>query len=98
MLGLFSGILASVVESVGDYYACARLGAAPPPPQHAINRGIMAEGIGCILAGAFGAGNGVTSNSTNIGVVGLTKVRFLHDYYHSITDVFLRYISLYLLH
>ena len=63
-----------MVESVGDYYACARLGAAPNPPRHAINRGIMMEGVGCILAGLFGAGNGVTSNSTNIGVVGLTKV------------------------
>ena len=27
-----------------------------------------------MIAGAFGAGNGTTSNSTNIGVVGLTKV------------------------
>ena len=31
-------MLASAIESVGDYYACARLSGAPPPPPHAINR------------------------------------------------------------
>jgi len=36
---LTSSVLVSVVESVGDYYACARLSGAPVPPTHAINRG-----------------------------------------------------------
>jgi len=36
---LLSGILATVVESVGDYHACAKLAGAPPPPLHAVNRG-----------------------------------------------------------
>ena len=44
--GLLAGLLASIVESVGDYYACARVGGAPPPPDHAINRGIIIEGLG----------------------------------------------------
>ena len=35
-----AGILASMVESVGDYYACAKIAGAPPPPKHAINRGM----------------------------------------------------------
>ena len=35
-----SGIIASIIESVGDYHACARLIGAPPPPLHAMNRGI----------------------------------------------------------
>ena len=39
-VGLTAGILTSVVESVGDYYACARLSGAPVPPTHAINRGM----------------------------------------------------------
>ena len=39
--GMLAGVLASTVESVGDYYACARLAGAPPPPVHAINRGIL---------------------------------------------------------
>ncbi|XP_022085031.1 solute carrier family 23 member 2-like isoform X2 [Acanthaster planci] len=74
VLGITAGVFASIVESIGDYYACARLSGAPPPPQHAINRGVLLEGIGCILAGAWGSGNGTTSHSENIGAIGLTKV------------------------
>lgn len=60
--------------SVGDYYACARLAGAPPPPVHAVSRGIGAEGIGCIIAGLIGTGNGTTSYSENVGAIGLTGV------------------------
>lgn len=38
VMGMFSATLAGIVESIGDYYACARLSGAPPPPVHAINR------------------------------------------------------------
>ena len=40
VLGMLAGVLASMIESVGDYYACARLAGAPPPPAHALNRGM----------------------------------------------------------
>ena len=81
---MLAGVLASMIESIGDYYACARLSGAPPPPKHAINRGIGMEGIGCLLAGAWGSGNGTTSYSENIGAIGITKV-FLrcHVFHHS---------------
>lgn len=68
-----------MVESVGDYYACARLVGAPPPPKHAINRGIGIEGLGCLLAGAWGTGNGTTSYSENIGALGITRVSEVAD-------------------
>ena len=71
---MLPGVLAAMVESLGDYYACARLSGAPPPPIHAINRGIGMEGIGCVLAGAWGSGNGTTSYSENIGAIAITKV------------------------
>ncbi|XP_078695054.1 solute carrier family 23 member 2-like [Branchiostoma floridae x Branchiostoma belcheri] len=74
VFGMLSGVLASMIESIGDYYACARLSGAPPPPTHVVNRGIGIEGIGCILAGAWGSGNGTTSYSENIGAIGITKV------------------------
>uniref|UniRef100_A0A665VEW9 Si:dkey-106n21.1 n=1 Tax=Echeneis naucrates TaxID=173247 RepID=A0A665VEW9_ECHNA len=74
VLGMMAGVLASTMESIGDYYACARLSGAPPPPTHAINRGIAVEGIGCILAGLWGTGNGTTSYSQNIAALGITKV------------------------
>ena len=44
VFGMLAGVLASAIESVGDYYACARLSGAPPPPKHAIYRGIGTEG------------------------------------------------------
>jgi len=75
VFGMLAGVIASIIESVGDYYACARLSGAPPPPTHAVNRGIGIEGIGCILAGAWGSGNGTTSYSENIGAIGITTVR-----------------------
>lgn len=74
VMGMMAGVLASAIESVGDYYACARLSGAPPPPPHAINRGIGTEGLGCIIAGLWGSGNGTTSYSENIGAIGVTKV------------------------
>ncbi|XP_068816324.1 solute carrier family 23 member 1 isoform X9 [Struthio camelus] len=74
VLGMFSATLAGIVESIGDYYSCARLAGAPAPPVHAINRGIFTEGISCIIAGLLGTGNGSTSSSPNIGVLAITKV------------------------
>ncbi|XP_035247457.1 solute carrier family 23 member 2-like [Anguilla anguilla] len=74
VIGMMSAVVSSIIESIGDYYACARLSGAPPPPIHAINRGIFIEGLSCVLDGVFGTGNGSTSSSPNIGVLGITKV------------------------
>ncbi|CAB3983632.1 solute carrier family 23 member 2-like isoform X1 [Paramuricea clavata] len=74
VFGMVAGVIAGVVESIGDYYACARMSGAPPPPPHAINRGIGIEGIACFIAGAFGTGTATTSFSENIGVIGITRV------------------------
>ncbi len=74
LIGMLAGYIASMVESIGDYYACARLSGAPVPDNRVINRGITFEGIGCFIAGLFGTGNGTTSYSENIGAIGLTRV------------------------
>ena len=74
IVGMVAGYIASIVESIGDYYACARLSGAPVPDKETINRGITFEGIGCLIAGIFGSGNGTTSYSENIGAIGLTRV------------------------
>ena len=47
---------------------------APKPPTHAVNRGIFIEGLGCVLAGIWGTGNGTTSYSENIGAMSVTNV------------------------
>lgn len=77
VIGMMSAVVASVVESIGDYYACARLSDAPPPPVHAVNRGLFIEGLGGVLAGLWGTGVGATSFSQNIGAISMTKVASL---------------------
>ena len=74
---MLAGVIAGIVESIGDYYACARICGAPPPPKHAVNRGIFMEGISCFLVGCVGTGNGTTSFSENIGAIGITRVSLL---------------------
>lgn len=73
-VGIIAGFLASIVESIGDYYACARLSGTKVPDKKTVNRGITMEGIGSLIAGIFGTGNGTTSYSENIGAIGLTRV------------------------
>lgn len=57
-----------------DYYACARLSGAPVPTGTVVARGLGGEGIGTILAGLFGTGNGTTSYGENIGALSITRV------------------------
>jgi len=73
-VGMFAGYIASMIESTGDYFAAARMAQAPTPDAKTVNRGIGFEGIGCLVAGIFGTGNGTTSYSENIGAIGLTRV------------------------
>ena len=72
-IAILSGVLASIIESIGDYYACAEISNIPPPPVHAINRGIMMEGVACVVDGLLGSGNGTTTYSENIGTLRITQ-------------------------
>jgi len=74
IIGMLAGYISSMVESIGDYFACARMSGAPVPTEKTINRGIGTEGLGCLIAGVIGTGNGTTSYSENIGAIGLTRV------------------------
>jgi len=71
---MLAGYLASMIESIGDYYACARISEAPVPTGKMISKGLGAEGLGCLIAGILQTGNGTTTYSENIGSIGLTKV------------------------
>ena len=84
---MLCGLLASLLESVGDYYACARMSGAPPPPRHAMDRGIGAEGVGCLLAGAFGCGIDTTAYGENIGAIGITKVKSNFSLYSTFLQI-----------
>jgi len=74
LIALLAGFVASMIESIGDYYACARLSGAPVPTRKTINRGIGMEGVGSVIAGVIGTGNATTSYSENIGAISLTRV------------------------
>ncbi|KAK3104361.1 hypothetical protein FSP39_000293 [Pinctada imbricata] len=73
-VGYMIATMISILDSIGDYYACARMSHVPPPPQHATNRGIMVEGISTVISGAMGAPVATTTYGPNIGAIGITRV------------------------
>lgn len=46
VFGMMAGIICSMAESVGDYYACARLSGAPPSPLARHQQGYWCCGAG----------------------------------------------------
>ncbi|WP_227354574.1 uracil-xanthine permease family protein [Haladaptatus salinisoli] len=74
IIGMFAGVVASMVESFGDYHAVARLSGVGAPSRRRIDHGIGMEGLASVFAGIMGTGNGSTSYSENIGAIGLTGV------------------------
>ena len=81
-LGFLTATFLSILDSIGDYYACASMSLVPPPPQHAVNRGIMVEGIGTIISGAIGASQATTTYGGNIGAIGVTRVHAFYLMYY----------------
>ena len=73
VIGMLAGVIASIVESLGDYHAVARLSGSGAPSERRITHGIGMEGVANVFAGLMGAG-GSTSYSENIGAIGLTGV------------------------
>lgn len=74
VIGMTAGVVASMIESFGDYYAVARMSGEKAPSSQRINHGLGMEGIGNLFAGIMGTGNGATSYSENIGAIGITNV------------------------
>lgn len=73
-LGFLTATIASIVESIGDYYAAARVCGMPALPPHAVNRGIALEGLGGMISGMVGSGGASVSYSQNIGAIAVTRV------------------------
>uniref|UniRef100_A0A336MD77 CSON013342 protein n=1 Tax=Culicoides sonorensis TaxID=179676 RepID=A0A336MD77_CULSO len=74
VLGMLAGVLACTIESISYYPTVSRMCKAPPIRLHAINAGVLIEGVGCVLAGVWGAGNGTNTFGENVGAIGVTKV------------------------
>ncbi|KAL4231423.1 hypothetical protein ACF0H5_009000 [Mactra antiquata] len=73
-VGFVSAVIASILESIGDYYATAHVSRVPPPPGHAVNRGILMEGLGSILSGALGAAHATTSSTPHVTLIGISNI------------------------
>ena len=72
MLGILSGYLAATVESIGDYAAVCTASGEDYKVKH-MNRGVFAEGLGTIVAAAFGS-MPKTSYTQNVGIIATTKI------------------------
>lgn len=72
ILTAFAGYVGSMVESLGDYAATCAVCEEKYEAKH-MNRGIFAEGLGCVMASIFG-GLPCTSFTQNIGIIASTKV------------------------
>jgi xanthine/uracil permease len=72
-VGMAAGVAASIIESVGDYHAVARLSGLGAPSEKRITHGIGMEGLMNVFSGLMGT-SGSTSYSENVGAIGLTGV------------------------
>jgi len=73
VIGMLAGVAASIVESIGDYHAVARLSGMGAPGSERTTHGIGMEGLMNVFSGVMGTG-GSTSYSENVGAIGLTGV------------------------
>ncbi|KAK3096305.1 hypothetical protein FSP39_025518, partial [Pinctada imbricata] len=73
-VGFIIATITSILDSIGDYYACAKMCEVPPPPPHAVNRGIAIEGLMSTLSGFVGCGHATSTYGGNIGAIGITRV------------------------
>ncbi|KAG7650040.1 Nucleobase-ascorbate transporter 7 [Arabidopsis thaliana] len=64
----------SLIESTGTYIVVSRFASATPPPPSVLSRGIGWQGVGVLLCGLFGAGNGASVSVENAGLLALTRV------------------------
>nr|KAI8755909.1 solute carrier family 23 member 2-like [Biomphalaria glabrata] len=73
-ISFFMATIGSVLDSIGDYNAIARICRVPPPPRYAFNRGIAVEGLMSFFSGAMGCCHATVSYGGNIGAMGITRV------------------------
>ncbi|PHT32010.1 Nucleobase-ascorbate transporter 6 [Capsicum baccatum] len=64
----------ALVESTGAFIAVARYASATPMPPSILSRGVGWQGIGILLSGLFGTGNGSSASVENAGLLALTRV------------------------
>ena len=58
---MLAAVIPAALESIGDYYAAARLAGAPQPPAEVVSRALAVEAVCCAIAGLFGTTSGSTA-------------------------------------
>ncbi|XP_078430376.1 nucleobase-ascorbate transporter 4-like [Wolffia australiana] len=71
---MMAASLVALVESTGALIAAQRLASSTPVPPSVFSRGVGWQGIGVLLDGLFGTGNGSATSVENVGLLGLTRV------------------------
>ncbi|KAE9613410.1 putative xanthine/uracil/vitamin C permease [Lupinus albus] len=64
----------ALVESSGAFIAVSRYASATPLPPSILSRGIGWQGVGSMLCGIFGTGNGASVSVENAGLLAMTFV------------------------
>ncbi len=58
---MLAAVIPAALESIGDYYAAARLAGAPKPPGEVVSRALAVEAACCAIAGVWGTTSGSTA-------------------------------------
>lgn len=74
---VFIGYLIAIVESIGNYVLLGEVMGGQKMDKDRINRGILGESLGSMVAGAIG-GVGTTSYAQNIGAISVTGIGSRH--------------------
>lgn len=61
VLTFLAAVIPAALESIGDYFAAARLANAPPPPPDVVSRALAVESVCCVVSGLFGTTSGSTA-------------------------------------
>ncbi|KAI4328302.1 hypothetical protein L6164_020665 [Bauhinia variegata] len=64
----------ALVESTGAFIAVSRYAGATPLPPSILSRGVGWQGVGILLSGIFGTGNGSSVSVENAGLLAITRV------------------------
>ncbi|KAI7844268.1 hypothetical protein COHA_002066 [Chlorella ohadii] len=74
VLTMLAAVIPAALESIGDYYAAARLAGAPKPPGEVVSRALAVEAACCAIAGVWGTTSGSTAYAENVGAISITGV------------------------
>ncbi|XP_059656008.1 nucleobase-ascorbate transporter 7-like [Cornus florida] len=64
----------ALVESTGAFFAVSRYASATPLPPSILSRGVGWQGVGILISGVFGTGNGSSVSVENAGLLAVTCV------------------------